>query len=121
MGAFSQSMRAVAISLIGQYGSDCILTKVTPGQYDPVAGETVEARTDYPMKYAQSSRFNDEFDRSGANTNLSGFNEEAVVIAWFGQIVDATWEFNGQNIIGVRETKTQNDIVIYALSIGEKV
>ncbi len=120
MGAFSTEMRNVATNLIREFGNRCVLTKVVKGPYDPLLGKTVDVTTDFSMFSAQSSRVNLGFGLDGQNTNLAGFNDERIIIPWFGHVVDVTWLYNGQNITDVMETKTQDDIVIFNLNIAEK-
>ena len=120
MAQFSNDMRKMATDLIKLLGNNCVLTKVTAGAYDPLTGKTTATNQDFPLYSAQSSRVSDSFGGDGQNTNLAGFNGERVTVAWFGHIIDTTWLYDGQNIVDVMEIKTQNDIVVFNLVIGEK-
>ena len=119
--AFADDMRNVATSLINQFGSNCVLTHVDKGNYDPLTGTASEVRIDYPMKYAQSSKFNNVFQMDGTSTGLDSFQTESMVVAWFGhELSTSHWEFDGMPINNVSETKTQDKIVIYNLTVGIK-
>ena len=120
MGAFSQSMRQVAQKLTRELGNSCILSKITPGTYDPSTGKTGEVRIDVPTFSAQSSKSNEIFGLTGENTNLNAFDTESLVLPWIGQEIDATWLYNGHNIVAVTPVMSQNDIIIYMIRVGEK-
>ena len=122
MAAFSQSMRILASKLCKELGNNCVLTKVTAGAYDPLTGKTSETRQDFPTYSAQSSKYNETFGSDGQNTNLDAFRGESVVVPWLGinQVIDSTWEYDGHNILTVAETTTQNEIVIFTITVGEK-
>jgi hypothetical protein len=120
MGAFSDEMRAVATELIKEFGSDCVLTKVSKnGVYDPITGTTANTSVDFATYCAPTNKINIDFG-DGRNANLLAFSNTSVTVAWFGEMVDATWLFNGQNIKTVTPVETQNDVVIFNLIIGEK-
>ena len=116
MGAFSNDMRRMAKSLIKELGNACVLTKVTPGQYDPATGKTAEVRQDISTFSAQSNAFNRTWGSDGQNTNLAGFDDETVTVAWFGQVIDETWLYDGAAISEVRPVMTQDDIVIFNIT-----
>jgi len=120
MGKFSNDMRKMATDLIKELGNRGTLTEVTRGSYDSLTGKTAETTKDYPTHSAQASRVNLGFGGDGQNTNLAGFNSERVMVAWFGKIVDATWLYDGQNITDVSEIKTQDDIIVFTFTVGEK-
>ena len=120
MGAFSTSMRKVATGLCKKLGNSCVLTKATPGQYNPVTGKTDEVSQDFPIYSAQNSKASLMFGMSGDNTNLSGFDDEGVIIPWFGHKIDTTWLYNGSNILSVSEIMSQDDVIIYTIQVGEK-
>jgi len=120
MGQFSRDMRKTATDLIKQFGDSCVLTKVSKnGEYDPNTGKTIKTTKDFAIFGSVNSDVNNHF-ASLQNSNLLAFTSTSVMIAWFGEEVDSTWLYNGQNIITVTPIRTQNDIVAYTLSIGEK-
>ena len=120
MAAFSTSMRQVATDLIKQFGNNCVLTQVSKnGVYNPTTGKTGTTSVDFPTYAAQSSKINLDFG-SENNANLTAFTSTSMTVAWFGHMIDPTWLFNGQNIITVRPIETQNDVVVFELTIGEK-
>ncbi|RLA73556.1 MAG: hypothetical protein DRG30_06160 [Epsilonproteobacteria bacterium] len=121
MGAFSKDMRKVATDLIKQFGNTCVLTKVNFGTYDPLTGDTTKIRTDFPTYSALKRKINVSFGDDGKNTNLSAFDDSSITIAWFGEEVDSTWEYNGSNIKSATPTMSQDDVIIYDLTIGEKI
>ena len=120
MGQFSQSMRSVADSLIKDFGKPCVLSKITSGVYDPSIGKATEVRVDIPTFCAPSNKVNVTFGLDGQNTNLTAFDTESIMVAWFGQEMDATWEIDGQNITTIMPIEAQGDIIVYTLSVGEK-
>ncbi len=120
MGSFSNSMRQVAVGLMTELGNSCVLTQVTPGDYDPTTGKTAETVVEYNTYCAPVKQMGVVFGDNGINTNLSGFDQNSVSIPWLGVVVDATWLFNGQNITKVEPVSAQDDIIIYNLSVGEK-
>ncbi len=117
MGVFSQEMRGVAKDLIKELGNKCTLEKITRGVYDPLTGETPETKVVMPTFSAPSSMFNRVWQQDGQNTNLAGFDDEAVVVAWFGHVIDETWTYDGAAISSVRPTMSQDDIIIFAISV----
>ena len=117
MGAFSQEMRGVATDLIKELGNSCTLEKITYGAYDPSTGETPETKVTIPTFSAQASLFNRVFPMTGENTNLAGFDDESVIVAWFGQPIDETWTYDGAAISRVAPIKSQNDVIIYTISV----
>jgi len=120
MGAFSSGMRRTAQQLMTKLGNSCVLTKVDRGAYDPATGKTSETRTDYPTYSAQTAKTNVVFGLTGENTNLDAFDDESVVVPWIGEEINPTWLYNGQNITEVHPVMSQDEIIIYILSIGEK-
>lgn len=120
MGAFSTSMRGVATDLITELGNPCTLTKVVKGRYVPDAGDSYDTETVYTTYSAPVKNVNFDFGLMGINTNLQGFDDNKVIVPWIGQEIDATWRYNDSNIIAVEPTKTQGDIVIYTITVGEK-
>ena len=119
MGKFSTDMRKVAKDLIAEFGNKCKLTLVTKGTYDPAIGEAPQTIVAYDTYSAPSKDINMPFGLDGTNTNLSGFSETKVIIPWFGVEVDEAWLYDDSNILLVEPTKTQDDIVIYTLTVGE--
>jgi len=116
MGAFSNDMRGVARDLIKELGNKCTLEKVTRGAYDPTTGETAETKTVIQTFSAPISLFNRMFTMTGENTNLAGFDDTSVIVAWFGQEVDETWTYDGAAISRVAPTVSQDDVIIYTIS-----
>ena len=117
MGAFSQEMRGVAKDLIKELGNKCTLEKVTYGAYDPVTGETPETKVTIQTFSAQASNFNRVWQTDGQNTNLAGFDDESVIVAWFGQEIDETWTYDGAAISRVAPIMSQDDIIIFTISV----
>ncbi len=123
MANFSDSMRTLALKLCTELGNQCVLTEVQAGAYSPLTGTTTEVRTDYPTYSAQSSKYNETYGRDGINTNLDFERNESVVVPWLGigKKIDSTWEYNGASILTVAETTTQDDIIIFTITLaGEK-
>ena len=120
MGAFSDSMRAVATELTTTLGNPCILTKVTKGEYVVSIGKSPTETTDYSTFSAPVKKVSQDFGQMGINTNLSGFDDNKVIVPWFGQTIDKTWLYNGNNIVSVAPIETQGDVVIYTIEVGEK-
>ena len=120
MGAFSSDMRQVAKDLCRELGNNCVLTKITTGAYDPSLGKSVETTVDYPVYSAQSSYFSRMFATNGDNTNLSGFNDEIVTVPWFGEVIDTTWRYDGAEISNVSAVKSQNDIIIFNITLHKQ-
>ena len=118
MGTFSTGMRATSKRLITKLGSPCILTKVTEGAYSPTTGKTNEAREDFNVHSAPAKTVSEQFGQTGTNTNLNGFETEDVTVYWFGQVIDKSWLYNGENITKIKSTEAQGDIIIYILSIA---
>ena len=119
--SFSSDMRKVAKDLCQKLGNKCTLTKVVASGYDPMTGKTGSTNTDISLYSAPISKAGILFSMTGDNTNLSGFNDERVIVPWFGQKIDATWLYNGHNITNVSSIESQNDIIVFTISIGEKV
>lgn len=119
MGAFSDSMRTVATTLLGQLGNPCTLTKVSKGEYVVTAGRSPEEKTEYSTYSAPVKKVSQDFGQLGINTNLSGFDDNKVIVPWIGQEIDSTWLYNGHNIIKVEPVETQGDIIIYTITVGE--
>ena len=117
MGAFSNDMREVAVDLIKELGNRCTLEKVTRGAYNPSTGETPETKVTIPTFSAQASKFNRVWQGDGQNTNLAGFDDESVIVAWFGQVVDETWTYDGSAISRVAPLMSQDDIIIFTISV----
>lgn len=116
-------MRKVAKDLCKELGNSSVLTKVVqvPTDYDPATGKsTATSTTDYDIYTAQNSKMSGMFPLDGQNTNLEGFKEGGYIIPWFGQMIDTTWLFDGQNITSVSEIKSQNDIIVFTIGVGEK-
>lgn len=118
MGTFSPRMRTTAEELITEFGSACVLTKVEKGQYVASLGRAPEVTTDYDTFSAPAKIMSHQFGLEGPNTNLSGFDTEDVTIPWFGQVIDKTWLYNNSNIVSVKATEAQGDVIIYTLSIA---
>ena len=115
-------MQDVVTDLTKKLGNSCTLThKHGAGGYDPTAGETTTATVDtYPTHSAQYNKFAVVFGTDGANTNLSGMESERVIIPWFGHMVDTTWEYNGHNITDVSQIESDNEVIYFTLTVGEK-
>ena len=121
MGTFSAAMRQVAKDLCKELGNRCTLTKVTKGAYNADLGESPETKIVINTFSAQMSQYAQNFGLSGNNVNLSGMNQEQLIIPWFGQPMDKTWLYNDQNIVDIAETMSQDDIIIYTITVGEKM
>lgn len=120
MGTFSEDMRTVAADLIKELGNSCTLERVIKGEYNPSTGKTAETVQSFETYSAPVSINPLLMGLDGINTNLSGFNTNKIIVAWFGYELDATWRYNGHNILSVVPTRTQDDVVIYTLEIGEE-
>jgi len=122
MSAFSDDMRDVVTELCAELGNSCTVSKVTVGSgYDPTTGTTATGtQEDFQTHSAQYNKFAVVFGQDGQNTNLSGFESERVIIPWFGHVVDTTWLYDGHNITDVSTIESDNDILYFTLSIGEK-
>jgi len=122
MSAFSSDMIQVTADLCAELGNACVLTKVSDnGVYNPATGETVRSpNVDFHTHSVMINLFEQSFGRDGQNTNLSGFENETVVIPNFGQEVDSTWLYNGFDITDVSSYKSDNEVLYYTLSIGSK-
>jgi hypothetical protein len=120
MGAFSQEMKQLVIDLTRELGNPCTLTKVTKGVYDPLTGETPPSATQTITTFsAPAQDMTQAFGSDGENTNLDGFDSEAVMIPFFPGI-DKGWLYDGQNITSLAPLKTQGEIVAYNISVGVK-
>ena len=120
MSAFSDRLRATSLSLCKQYGEAVELKKVTPGEYDPITGETSSTEQVIKTFASQTSKMNESFSLDGTNTNLSGFDTEDYIIPWPGEVIDTTWMFNDANITHVNSTSANGDVIIYTISVGSK-
>ena len=120
MGAFSKEMRQVAVDLMKDLGSSCVLTKVTKGEYDTTLGEAPETKQDFPTYSAPIKKMSVVFPDNGSGTNLDAFDSNRITVPWIGQEIDTTWLYNGFNIVSAEPVETQNDIVIYNILVGEK-
>lgn len=119
MGVFSDSMRAVAVDLLSQLGNPCTLSKVTKGDYIPAIGRSPEEKETFNTFSAPVKKVSQDFGQMGINTNLAGFDDNKVIVPWIGQEIDATWQYNGNNILKVEPVQTQGDIIIYTITVGE--
>ncbi len=119
MGTFSDSMRQVATDLVTKLGNPCTLTQIRKGAYIPDLGETPVIKKPYTTYSAPVKKVSQDFGQMGINTNLVGFDDNKVIVPWIGQEIDATWLYNGYNILSVAPVETQGDIVIYTITIGE--
>lgn len=119
MGTFSDGMRTVATNLTAKLGNPCTMTKVTVGEYITSIGESPKELDYFATFSAPVKKITMDFGQMGTNTNLSGFDDNKVIIPWFGEEVDTTWLYNGHNITTVAPTDTQGDVVIYTLTIEE--
>ena len=120
MGQFSQEMRQLAKDLCRELGNKSVLTKVTAGDYDPATGKTTQVKKDTIVYTAQNNRISAFLPMDGQNTNLQGFSESGQLVPWFGEEIDTTWLFDGNNISGVGDIKSQNEVIAYIISVGEK-
>ena len=118
--AFADDMRNVATMLLRELGSSCVLQRVTPGEYNPLTGETLDVVDDFSTYSGPVSLYNETFGLYGINTNLDAFDTNKVIIPWFGYEVDATWLYNGQNITRIDTVATQNKSIIFTITVGEK-
>ena len=120
MGAFSNEIKNMVVALTKELGNPCVLTKVVKGTYDPLTGVTPPASTQTINTFsAPASLMSEVFNSDGENTNLDGFNSEAVLIPYFAGL-DKGWLYDGQNIVSFAPLKTQGDIVAYNLTVGRK-
>ena len=122
MSAFSDDMRQTVVELCQELGNSCTLFKPSPAaHYNPMTGETTGGTVESFDTYsAQYDKFAVSFGNDGQNTNLSGLESERVIIPWFGHKVDTTWQYNGHNITDVSFIESDNDIIYFTLSVGEK-
>jgi hypothetical protein len=121
MGAFSQRLRKTALRLCKQYGEPCVLSKLTPGVYDPDTGETPNTVVTHNTFSVPTNKFNLVFPNNGENTNLAGFETESLIIPYFNDdSFDETWLYNGDNITNITKTSAQDEIIIYEITVGEK-
>ena len=120
MGAFSTTMRGVATDLMTSLGNPCTLTKVTKGVYSPITGQTEDTQVVIGTFSAPVKKVSQIFGQTGINTNLTGFDDNKVIIPWIGQEIDSTWLYNDNNILSVEETESQGEIIIYTIAVGEK-
>lgn len=120
MGDFSTAMRGVAVTLTTQLGNPCVLTKITKGEYQPTLGKSPQVKENIDTFSAPAKQMSEQFGQAGINTNLSGFYDNKVIVPWIGQEIDATWLYNGNNILSVSPVETQGEIVIYTIEVGEK-
>ena len=120
--SFADDMRTVATDLITEFGNSCTLTKNNgPAIYNPLTGTTAFTSSDiYQTFSAQKSKVNLTFGENGQNTNLAAFNNESVMVPWFGETIDSTWLYNDANIKTVNEVRAQDKVIIFELTIGEK-
>ncbi len=120
MGQFSQSMRALAVKLLTEFGNTATLEKRVKGAYDPVTGETAEVVTTYNTFSGPPNLMTEVFGNDGRGTNLDAFDSNFVIVPWIGEEIDISWTLNGQNIVTVSPIITQDEIVIYNISVGQK-
>jgi len=122
MGAFSTSMRKVATDLIKALGNRCSLVMPGgPSTYDPATGlSAIPAPRAFKVHAAPAKLVNTAFGQSGINTNLLAFDDETVIVAWFGKEVDATWTFDGGNIKFVKPIRAQDEIIAFTITLGKK-
>lgn len=120
MGDFSNAMRDVAYTLTSSLGNPCVLTKVTKGEYIPSLGKSPVVEETFNTFSAPVKKVSQDFGQMGINTNLAGFDDNKVIVPWIGEEIDATWLYDGFNIISVAPIRTQGDIVIYTIEVGEK-
>ncbi len=118
--SFATDMLSVAVNLCTELGNSCVLTKNVAGAYDPATGETPQTATTINTFSAPVKKMSDIFPLNGSNTNLSGFDDNKVIIPYPGEEIDSTWLYNGNNVISVEPIMTQNQIIIYTISVGEK-
>ena len=122
MSAFSDDMRATVLELCEELGNSCTLFKNTAGTgYDPTTGQTAHGTVEsYPTFSAQYNKFAISFGGDGQNTNLAGLYSDKVIVPWIGQEIDTTWLYDASNITDVSFIESDNDIIYYTLTIGEK-
>ena len=120
MGAFANEMRQVALDLMKELGSSCTLERVTAGAYNPRTGKTDETVIRHNTWSAPMKKVNVVFSDTGAGTNLTAFDNNRVTVPWIGEPIDATWTFNGQAISNVEAIESQNSIIVYNITVGEK-
>ncbi len=118
--AFADDMRTVATNLLRELGSSCVLQRITPGEYDPVTGETPDTVEDFSTYSGPVKLVSEVFGQDGINTGLDAFESNKVIVPWIGYEIDTTWRYNGFNIVFVATTETQNKPIIYTITVGEK-
>lgn len=122
MSAFSDDMRQTVVELCEELGNSCVLNKPLTGTgYDPAIGETANTFRPFNTFSAQYNKFAVTFGNDGQNTNLSGIYQDRVIVPWIGEKIDTTWKYNDNNILDVSFIESDNDIIYYTLTIGEKV
>jgi len=122
MSSFSSDMRVTVLELCQELGNSCVVSKPSAtAVYNPTTGEsTGGAGVSFNTYSAQYDKFFVSFGSDGTNTNLSGLMSERVIIPWFGHMVDTTWLYNGHNITDVSFIESDDDILYFTLSVGEK-
>ena len=120
MGAFSTNMRATALKLITKLGNPCTVEKITKGSYNTSLGKTEEAIQVFNTFSAPAKDISINFGQTGTNTNLSGFDEGKVSIAYLSinQDMDETWTYNGEAIKTVEKIESQGDVIIFIITVA---
>ena len=120
MGAFSTKMQIVANNLITKLGNSCTLTKVTTGDYVPLVGETASEKEVFNTFSAPTKNISSMFGQDGINTNLAGFDSGKVSIPYLGvnETIDETWLYNDSAISTVEIVETQDEIVVFNITVA---
>jgi hypothetical protein len=121
--SFSTDMQQVVIDNLSELGNDCILTKVTIGEYNPTLGKSVDTNIAVNTYCTASKDTTDSLMALAGNKNfnMSGFGSSKQMIPFqVGYDIDATWNFNGEQITSIEKIEAQNNVIAYILSISSK-
>ena len=120
MGTFSTKMRNTALRLITKLGNTCTLERVIKGQYNTTLAKHEEAIQTFNTFSAPSKDISSMFGNTGPNTNLAGFDEGKVSIPYLGvnQMIDETWRYNGEAISSVELIESQDEVIVFTLTIA---
>lgn len=119
---FAEDMRKMAQDLCKKFGNSCTLKKEAVGTYDPNTGKTIPNGNPILINIysAPENKVSQFFANFGANTNLSGFYDEQILVPWFGYEMDTTWTYNDKHIVNIEILQTQDKIIAYGVTIGTK-
>ena len=120
MGTFSTKMRTVAFNLIAKLGNSCTLEKVTTGGYNATTGKSEQSIRSIATHSAPAKNISVMFGQDGTNTNLAGFDEGKVTVAYLGvnENIDETWLYNGEAITHVEPIESQDEVVVFNLTVA---